>query len=243
VREARGEYLTFLDADDAFLPGKLAKQVAALRAHPGADWLICGCRFAGAEGVRGERVPPDYRRDDAGKPCVPMHDAFLELRQGGLPLHTLLLRRGVFEAVGVLREDMPWLEVTEFVARLSLRFPRAVALSEVLVHINTDVPGSASKNALARSQGQRVQAESYFALAEQYSAHRVSLRRAGRRALFSHAGGLAALGDRGEALRVLLTDFHGPWDLAFLRSLARVLRPPQRMDGVGDFPALTPATR
>jgi glycosyltransferase involved in cell wall biosynthesis len=36
IREARGEYLTFLDADDVFLPEKLEEQVEILEAHPTA---------------------------------------------------------------------------------------------------------------------------------------------------------------------------------------------------------------
>lgn len=34
LRVARGEFITFFDADDLMLPGKLARQVAFLRAHP-----------------------------------------------------------------------------------------------------------------------------------------------------------------------------------------------------------------
>jgi glycosyltransferase involved in cell wall biosynthesis len=36
IRQARGEYLTFLDADDILLPRKLESQVAILRTHPEA---------------------------------------------------------------------------------------------------------------------------------------------------------------------------------------------------------------
>lgn len=44
ARHATGEVLTFLDADDLWLPGKLATQVAALRADPGLDGVFAHMR-------------------------------------------------------------------------------------------------------------------------------------------------------------------------------------------------------
>jgi glycosyltransferase involved in cell wall biosynthesis len=38
LRAATGEYIAFLDSDDLWLPGKLALQVASLRAHPQRGW-------------------------------------------------------------------------------------------------------------------------------------------------------------------------------------------------------------
>ncbi len=35
IREARGEFVAFLDSDDAYLPGKLARHIALLRQNPG----------------------------------------------------------------------------------------------------------------------------------------------------------------------------------------------------------------
>lgn len=39
IAAARGEFVCFIDADDVWLPGKLAEQVEIMRAHPGAAML------------------------------------------------------------------------------------------------------------------------------------------------------------------------------------------------------------
>lgn len=49
-REARGEFLQHLDSDDVLLPGKLARQVAALRSHPEADIAYGWTRYRHADG-------------------------------------------------------------------------------------------------------------------------------------------------------------------------------------------------
>jgi glycosyltransferase involved in cell wall biosynthesis len=49
LREARGEYVAFLDSDDVWLPGKLATQMASLRRHPQRQWSYT--RFAQVDGA------------------------------------------------------------------------------------------------------------------------------------------------------------------------------------------------
>jgi glycosyltransferase involved in cell wall biosynthesis len=55
-REARGEYIAFLDSDDVWLPEKLALQVASLRAHPQRGWSHTAFAVIDEKGERPEGV-------------------------------------------------------------------------------------------------------------------------------------------------------------------------------------------
>jgi glycosyltransferase involved in cell wall biosynthesis len=56
IREASQPWVAFLDADDTWLPGKLARQIAAMRRHPAAV-LIAGDWVRTEPGATGTPVP------------------------------------------------------------------------------------------------------------------------------------------------------------------------------------------
>jgi glycosyltransferase involved in cell wall biosynthesis len=88
LREARGDYLTFLDADDLYRPRKLTKQLRVLEEHPDVDVCLCvGLNFwePGLEEERDRYVA-------AGRLRMTHH------------LSTLLASRSVFDRVGLLNE-------------------------------------------------------------------------------------------------------------------------------------------
>ncbi len=57
IAAARGDYLAFLDADDWWLPGKLARQVALLDGQPGVLFCSCTTSVRTPEG----QALPDWR--------------------------------------------------------------------------------------------------------------------------------------------------------------------------------------
>ena len=51
LREAKGEYVAFLDSDDAWSPEKLGLQLASLRNRPGCLWGYCGFELVDKAGA------------------------------------------------------------------------------------------------------------------------------------------------------------------------------------------------
>lgn len=129
IRSAAGEYLAFLDADDVWLPHKLERQVALLRAQPNAA-MVYGATlwwysWTGNAGDRGRDfvhdlgVPPDTLLRPPS-----LFTTFLG-REGVSPcMCSVLIRREAVESVGGFEESFRGMyEDQAFFAKLSLRAP------------------------------------------------------------------------------------------------------------------------
>jgi glycosyltransferase involved in cell wall biosynthesis len=93
---ARGEYLAFLDADDEWLPGKLAKVVLALEGNAAATLAFSDVIQIGPDGSLGQ--PSHIGR-------APSLDDLLTRNWGILP-SSVVMRRRVFERCGGFPEEL-----------------------------------------------------------------------------------------------------------------------------------------
>lgn len=114
IRHARCKMIAFLDSDDHWLPKKLEKQATQMELHP--DFLISHTR---------ERWLRDGRHLNQKKRHLPRHgDIFphcLELCAVGMS--TVMLRREIFNQVGLFRESMRCCEDYDLWLRVSCRLP------------------------------------------------------------------------------------------------------------------------
>jgi GT2 family glycosyltransferase len=62
VGRARGEWVGWLNADDYYLPGALARVREALDRHPGATWLTAPCLIVDGDGREIRRAVTRYKR-------------------------------------------------------------------------------------------------------------------------------------------------------------------------------------
>jgi glycosyltransferase involved in cell wall biosynthesis len=122
VRTAQGELIGFLDADDVWLPEKIAEQVAVLEAHPSAGMVYGRTQMwhswdgAGSDYFYDLGVQPDRLY-----PALQLLPQLLENRAQSPTTCNALIRRNAYEEAGGFEETFPGLyEDQVFFAKLYL---------------------------------------------------------------------------------------------------------------------------
>lgn len=109
---AQGEIFAWINADDFYLPGAIAKAVAALQEHPDAALVYCNYLHVDEESVEIERLPSKQ----AG---------FRQLieEQNYVPHQTAFMRREAFEQVGPVTTRYPLVQDWDLWIRISKEYP------------------------------------------------------------------------------------------------------------------------
>lgn len=109
---ARGQYIAFLDSDDAYLSDKLDIQVSYMDANPSVGMIYTSARCIDENG---HELTERYIASVSGR--IYRHIAFF--RPVTITLPTVMIRRDLFAQVGGFDENMSRFEDTDMWRRLS----------------------------------------------------------------------------------------------------------------------------
>jgi glycosyltransferase involved in cell wall biosynthesis len=130
LAEAKGEWLSFLDADDWWVPQKLESQLRFLEAHPDVKWLSSDGDFVAEEGVLRDSWLADYFAPVTER----VGDLFPLLVKRCFPLmSSVLAQRDAYAAVGGINPAITYSHDYDLWLRIAAKYPCAVT-TDKLIH-------------------------------------------------------------------------------------------------------------
>ena len=149
ISAARGDFVAFLDADDVWLPGKLARQLALFSSDPALGTVICDEIHVTSDG---EIVRPSFLATRRCYGQLPARASRLDkpvtwlVRESFFPTSGVLTRRDVLARAGYFDTALSICEDRDLWLRLAFQGPVGL-VPEVMLRYLTGRPDSLSVTA------------------------------------------------------------------------------------------------
>jgi glycosyltransferase involved in cell wall biosynthesis len=125
IKHAQGEYVAFLDDDDEWIPKKLEVQVQTLRdASQEIGFVFCAINNIHNDTIETTPVNPDTRD----------YSTIALIRFNGFITSGLMIKRSVFDEVGMFDESLPSHQEAELMLRVTQKY-QGVGLKEAYVNM------------------------------------------------------------------------------------------------------------
>ncbi|MCK4822126.1 glycosyltransferase family 2 protein, partial [bacterium] len=184
IREARGEFITFLDADDVYYPHKLEEEMILLHKEKRAKWMISAFdREENNETTLHKFYDVDGNELDGQVLLV--DNAPCQSSMRGIHIDGLCIDRHFLLNVGGFNEEMRCFEIAELMIRCALEQPKLLVYSKPLYRV-LDVPDSAFKVSSHRIDGMKQMLEVLYNLSLRYPEYSQILSKRRRKSLLSH---------------------------------------------------------
>jgi len=143
IELARGEYIAFLDADDEWLPAKLATQVKFMDEHPEIMWCTTNGGMFRADAADADRTL--FAQDRAESEYLIVDDWFVEsLGKNVTATPGVMVRSELLETVGVFDPGVPAGQDMDLWIRIALSYPQIGLILRPLIRIRYHLPGCVS---------------------------------------------------------------------------------------------------
>jgi glycosyltransferase involved in cell wall biosynthesis len=132
IAQARGTFICFLDADDLWMPDKLARQIDFMAQHPEIGLLFADATEWSGASIQKPSILATMTFGTDAKSQVPLQDAFRKLLiENFIPTSSVMIRKECFATAGLFDVALPNAEDREMWLRIAAHFPIA-CLPQVL---------------------------------------------------------------------------------------------------------------
>jgi glycosyltransferase involved in cell wall biosynthesis len=126
IRAARGEFVCFLDADDAWLPAKLAAQIAFMDTHPSVGLLFADEEEFDEQTILCPSLLSTSRFCREFRCAGVLRQPFAKLLvENFIPTSTVMIRKRCFNDTGVFDVALKAAEDRDLWSRIAVRYPVA----------------------------------------------------------------------------------------------------------------------